>query len=111
MNKIKLTLYVAKAILITIFTTIFILGVDSIIRVSKNCSKWGLSDFGLDTDITLPATFLIVSYYFYRIFTTLKSKRVKYIAIAFYLIALFLGYWISGIIGMIYIVGTGVDSL
>ena len=111
MNKTKLTLYMVKALLISLFTTIFILGIDSIIRVSKNCSKSGLSVLGLDHDITILITFLVISYYFYKSFTLLQSKRAKYIIIAFYPIALFLGYWISGIIAMLYIVETGVDSL
>ena len=50
MNKTKLTLYMVKALLISLFTTIFILGIDSIIRVSKHCSKSCLSVLGLDPD-------------------------------------------------------------
>lgn len=111
MNKTKLILYMVKALLVSIFTTIFILGIDSIIRVSKNCSKWGLSDFGLDHDITLLITLLVISYYFYKSFVLLQSRRARYVIIAFYPVALFLGYWVSGIIGMLYIVGTGIDSL
>lgn len=84
---------------------------DSLVRIMNSCSKTGIAKWGFDLDFTIPITFLIISCYFYKPFKNSVSLKNKFIILFLYLVALFVGYWITGIIGMLYIIGSGIDSL